>query len=208
MEIIHLIAIINLLTVIFTVNAFPQQQNGQNNFDVFISNSPSDPNTQFDPNAQSDPNTDNYYGIFDPTQRPTRPPRPRPSDVITPDPTFVPTTSPQMMTINEETCTCVPYHMCDPRTNRTKTQASDDEVTGWGKINIRFDPYDCQAVLDVCCFGVDSATIRDPAPPMPPPPRPPTAGCGVRNVGGLDFEVEGADVSSSLLNSTVKSKRG
>lgn len=182
---IHLVAIISLTTVILTVNALPQHDGRlrrQNDFNDFV------------PNAGDDTL---ISSIFDPTsQAPPTPPRRRgPNDIITSDPTFVPTASPQFLTINEETCTCVPYYMCDPSTNRTKAENSDDEVTGWGKIDIRFDAHECQAVLDVCCLGVDNLTVYNPPPPTTPRPKPSEAGCGVRNVGGLDFEVAGAFVS-------------
>lgn len=173
---LHFIAIISLTTVIFTVNAIPQSQ--QNNFGDTVQNVSDD---------------ELIAGIFDPTVRPTPPRRAGPGAVVTGQPVFTPTTSPQTLNIDDQTCTCVSYHLCDPRTNMYKGEDADDDVTGWGKIDIRFDAHDCQAVLDVCCLGVPN--VPNLPPPTTPPPKPPTAGCGVRNVGGLDFEVTGAFVS-------------
>lgn len=108
---------------------------------------------------------------------------------------FSPTSSPTVLTVNEQSCTCVPYHMCDPNSNTVKNDASDDEVTGFGVIDIRFDPLDCQDVLDVCCLGV--AQREEPIVPKPVENVPTqAAGCGVRNVGGLDFQLAGNFVST------------
>lgn len=187
------IAIISLTTVIFTVNAIPQNWRRQRQ---------NDPN--FDPNVY--PNNDEIQNtseniqlieeIFNPPVRQTTPSNRGAGVIVTPDPSFTPTTSPQILTINEQNCTCVPYHMCDPKTNTVRGQENDDEVIGYGKIDIRFDPHDCQEILDVCCIGV--ATIDEPQKPVEPP-KPPEAGCGVRNVGGLDFQVAGAYVSFFFL---------
>lgn len=116
--------------------------------------------------------------------------------VVTPDPTFIPTTAPQtMLNANNQQCTCVPYHMCDPSNNTVRDQAEDDAITGFGLIDIRFDPLDCQDVLDVCCLGVNQR--EEPIVPVSPPNKPTRAsGCGIRNVGGLDFQLTGAFVSA------------
>lgn len=195
----HLIAIIGVTTVIFnTVNAIPQ--NGR----------PSRPNQNFDNydyntnpiDDQSNPSEtqliQDIFGPASPSPPPTRPPQRGAGVIVTPDPTFTPTTSPQMLTINQQNCTCVPYHMCDPKTNTVKNQESNDEEIGYGVIDIRFNPNDCQDVLDVCCIG--AATIDNSEPVPVDPPKPPQAGCGVRNVGGLDFQVAGAFVSNFFLH--------
>lgn len=83
--------------------------------------------------------------------------------------------------------------MCDPNTNTVKGTTSTDEITGFGIIDIRFDETDCQDVLDVCCLGAaTSPTTIEPKPVKNVPTQ--AAGCGVRNVGGLDFELAGAMV--------------
>lgn len=161
------IAIISL-TVIYTVNATPQRRQNQN---------------------QDESNIPEIISQIFP--QPNR----GAGAIVTPDPSFVPipTTSPQMLTINEQNCTCVPYHMCDPNTNTIKNEASDDEVTGFGIIDIRFDAQDCQDVLDVCCIG--PATREEPIIPVEPLDKvTQAAGCGVRNVGGIDFQIAGAEV--------------
>lgn len=195
-----LIAIISLTSVIITVNAIPQngrlrRQNPNENFDFSNANN-------YDPIDDTQRKTEQQLitDVFD--SPPSTPPSMRGAGfVVTPDPSNKPTTSPQILTKNEQNCTCIPYHMCDPRTNTVKNQDSDDEVIGYGKIDIRFDAQDCREVLDVCCLGV-TPTDEPLTPVTPPPPKPPQAGCGVRNVGGLDFEVVGAFVSSFLLFSS------
>lgn len=123
--------------------------------------------------------------------------------VVTPDPTFVPTTAPQtLLTDNNQQCTCVPYHMCDPSNNTVREMAEDNAVTGFGLIDIRFDPLDCQDVLDVCCLGVNQR--EEPIVPVQPTNKPTrAAGCGIRNVGGLDFQITGAFVSDLYLFDSV-----
>lgn len=165
-----IIAIISL-TVIYTVNAIPQRLRPRQNLN----------------NGQ-----DIIDQIFTSSPQPNRA---GPDSVVTPDPTFVPTSSPQMLFVNEQNCTCVPYHMCDPNTNTVKNPTSEDAMIGFGVIDIRFDPLDCQDVLDVCCVG--PATREEPIIPKEPPNvTTQEAGCGVRNVGGLDFEIAGAFVST------------
>lgn len=124
--------------------------------------------------------------------------------IVTPDPTFVPTTAPQtMLNNNNQQCTCVPYHMCDPSNNTVREMAEDDAVTGFGIIDIRFDPLDCQDVLDVCCLGVNQR--EEPIVPAQPTNKPTRAsGCGVRNVGGLDFQIAGAFVSRFYIHLVPK----
>lgn len=125
---------------------------------------------------------------------------------VTPDPTYVPTSSPQILTNqNQQKCTCVPYHKCDPTTNKVKgtadTAAEEDARVGYGLIDIRFqsDLRDCEEILDVCC--IDEAKTDESIPPPTPPTTKPTraAGCGIRNVGGLDFELYGAHVIFCLF---------
>lgn len=118
--------------------------------------------------------------------------------VVTPDPTYVPTSSPQNLVINEQNCTCVPYHMCDPTTNTVKSDpVNTDEITGFGNIDIRFDSHDCQEILDVCCVGVATKEVSIQPKPIKNVPTQ-EAGCGVRNVGGLDFTITGAFVSQNF----------
>lgn len=168
--------LVSVTAVIYAVNAVPQQQNFR----------------QRRPNQNDDQSIEEKIeGIFAP---PSSTENNRGAGaVVTPDPNYIPTQSPQMLTLNEQNCTCVPYHMCDPTTNTVKNQENDDAITGFGVIDIRFDPLDCQDVLDVCCVG--AATREEPI--VPQPMKNVTtqeAGCGVRNVGGLDFELAGAFV--------------
>lgn len=139
-------------------------------------------------------------------QRPTTPRNRGASVIVTPDPNFVPdpTTSPQVLMINQQNCTCVPYHMCDPTTNLVKqvTQADQDAASGFGLIDIRFDPDDCQDVLDVCCSREATSEVSLPPPVTVvdvPRPVPNVAGCGIRNVGGLDFAITGAFVCTLFV---------
>lgn len=129
---------------------------------------------------------------------PTQTPPPRGFGVIvTPEPNVSPTTAPQTLVTDGVQCTCVPYHMCDPNTNSVKNPGDDNVIDGFGLIDIRFDPEDCQDVLDVCCKG---ASVKEE--PIVPPPvtnKPNRAsGCGIRNVGGIDFKITGAFVSNCL----------
>lgn len=72
---------------------------------------------------------------------------------------------------------------------------NDDEITGFGKIDVRFDEDSCEAVLDVCC--INEAQREESIQPKPIRNVPTQeAGCGVRNVGGLDFELAGAFVTT------------
>lgn len=114
--------------------------------------------------------------------------------IVTPEPNFVPTTAPQTLVTNGEQCTCVPYHRCDPTNNSVKDTLANDAAIGFGLIDIRFDPEDCQDVLDVCCRGVDQRQETIVPPPIENKPTR-ASGCGIRIVGGLDFKITGAFVS-------------
>ncbi|XP_055316155.1 phenoloxidase-activating factor 2 [Sitodiplosis mosellana] len=113
--------------------------------------------------------------------------------VVTPDPTYMPTTAPQTSTVNQQNCTCVPYHLCDPNINMVGETANEskNEVTGFGKINVQYDPLDCVDVLDVCCVGAAQRNVSL-VPKLNENVTTQEAGCGVRNVDGLDFELAGA----------------
>lgn len=133
--------------------------------------------------------------VFNTTPNTTPPPRGF-GVIVTPDPVFTPTTAPQTLTNNGEQCTCVPYHMCDPNTNSVKQPGDDNVIDGFGLIDIRFDPEDCQDVLDVCCKG--AAVKEEPIVPPPVTNKPNRAsGCGIRNVGGIDFKITGNLVSKA-----------
>ncbi|GAB0097202.1 phenoloxidase-activating factor 2 [Sergentomyia squamirostris] len=109
-------------------------------------------------------------------------------EIVTPEPIVEPTTAPTILTSNTgEQCKCVPYYLCDPVTNTTRT---DGRFDGFGLIDIRFDPQSCQDVLDVCCKeGKEREDPITPPPVTTQPGRP--RGCGIRNVGGLDFTLLG-----------------
>ncbi|KAH8295237.1 hypothetical protein KR018_009014 [Drosophila ironensis] len=87
-------------------------------------------------------------------------------------------------------CNCVPYYNCDPATNSV---TESDSFDGFGVIDIRFNVDDpiCPSSVDVCC--ADNRTRTKPLNPTPLIERPnQPQGCGVRNVGGLDFTLSGA----------------
>ncbi|EDV94355.1 GH20108 [Drosophila grimshawi] len=88
------------------------------------------------------------------------------------------------------TCNCVPYYMCDPSTNSI---TEDESFDGFGKIDIRFGDNDpiCPASIDVCCEGNRTRDVVLNPTPLDKRPNQPR-GCGIRNVGGLDFELTGA----------------
>lgn len=132
--------------------------------------------------------------------------RPISTSVVTPDPFYTPTSSPQTLVVDDQNCTCVPYHMCDPRTNMVKTDPlNSNEVTGFGNIDIRSDARDCEEALDVCCIG--ASTLEESIKPKPIETAP--AGCGVRNIRGVDFQLVGAFVSQyffqNFFNISIKS---
>jgi len=133
---------------------------------------------------------DNIDSVFGP-QAPTtqRPPNSRGAGVIvTPEPNPDPTQSPQTFVNNGQQCLCVPYYMCDP-TNQTVVD-DGGVVDGFGVIDIRFDPQSCQDVLDVCCNSDKQREVT--IVPVPIEQKPGRAsGCGIRNVGGIDFQLSG-----------------
>lgn len=138
-------------------------------------------------------NIDSVFGTQDPNPPTRRPASNRGAGVIvTPEPIVNPTQSPQTFVTNGQQCLCVPYYNCDP-TNQTVVD-SNNVVDGFGIIDIRFDPQSCQDVLDVCC-QTDKQT-EEPIVPVPIEQKPGRAsGCGIRNVGGIDFELAGNYVS-------------
>ncbi|XP_059608271.1 phenoloxidase-activating factor 2-like [Phlebotomus argentipes] len=109
-------------------------------------------------------------------------------EIVTPEPIVEPTTAPTVLTTGTGgRCTCVPYYLCNPDTNTTR---QDGRFDGFGVIDIRFDPRTCQDYLDVCCGeGKQREEPIKPPPTTSQPNRP--RGCGVRNVGGLDFTLSG-----------------
>lgn len=141
---------------------------------------------------------DNIESVFGP-QSPSSTRRPSNNRgagvVVTPEPIVDPTQSPQTFVNNGQQCLCVPYYMCDP-TNQT---VIDDGgvVDGFGIIDIRFDPQSCQDVLDVCCNSDKQTEV--PIVPVPIAQKPGRAsGCGIRNVGGIDFQLSGNYVNSTV----------
>ncbi|XP_034487615.1 phenoloxidase-activating factor 2 [Drosophila innubila] len=87
-------------------------------------------------------------------------------------------------------CNCVPYYMCDPSTNSITEDGSFD---GFGLIDVRFGDDDpvCPTSVDVCCAGNRTRSeVLNPTPLDQRPNQP--RGCGIRNLGGLDFKLTGA----------------
>lgn len=146
------------------------------------------------PQQQPSTDFDLQKAIEDVFSSSTLPPRRGPGDVLTPEPFVNPTSAPVTLITNGEQCTCVPYHQCDPKTNSSRNQEEIDLSDGFGQIDIRFDPDDCQDVLDVCCKGVNRPETPIIVPPVQTKPNR-ASGCGIRNVDGLDFKLQGAFVS-------------
>lgn len=118
------------------------------------------------------------------SSRPTR--RPGIGDIVTSEP-ITSTSEPQVLKTDDGVkCVCVPYYLCRPDDN---TIRDDGEIDGFGKIDIRFDPYSCQHYLDICC--IDNRTLTEPIVPVPVTDRPnQPKGCGIRNME-VDFEITG-----------------
>lgn len=143
------------------------------------------------PQTNLDPLIASVFGTSDIT---TSAPRNRGfAYIVTPEPIITPTLVPQTLLVNtKDECTCVPYHMCDPSTN-TVREETDGDFDGFGVIDVRFNERACQAVLDVCCKGEFTKEVPImPKPIVQKPNR--AAGCGIRNVGGIDFTLAGATV--------------
>ncbi|KAL7727559.1 hypothetical protein ACLKA6_000115 [Drosophila palustris] len=138
----------------------------------------------------------NIQDIFNTNPGPSQPSQPSgPTggfQVVTPVP--IDPTSPVInfnsVSGKQANCNCVPYYMCDPSTNSITEDGSFD---GFGVIDIRFGEDDpvCPSSVDVCCAG--NRTRTEVLNPTPLDQRPNQArGCGIRNLGGLDFTLSGA----------------
>lgn len=107
-------------------------------------------------------------------------------EVVTPDPLGpnAPTLSPMtLITAQGDRCTCVPYFMCKP-------EAEFAEQNKFNEIDVNYNPESCQDVLDVCCRDEDSLVVpMNNTPGTAPPTR--IRGCGLRNIGGIDFSLTG-----------------
>ncbi|XP_055627239.1 phenoloxidase-activating factor 2-like [Toxorhynchites rutilus septentrionalis] len=107
-------------------------------------------------------------------------------EIVTPDPLGpnTPTLSPMtLITAQGGTCTCVPYFMCRP-----EPEFADQNK--FNEIDVNYNPETCQDVLDVCCRPEDSLVVpMNNTPGTVPPGRP--RGCGLRNIGGIDFTLTG-----------------
>lgn len=120
------------------------------------------------------------------------------SEIVTPEPNLNEGSNPVIPEKNNdetaEECTCVSYYLCDPVNN--KFRGEEEVFDGFGVIDIRFNENDCPQSLDVCCKGVNQK--EEPIVPPPPPSR--GGGCGIRNVGGLDFQLaDNTVIKSNLL---------
>lgn len=136
---------------------------------------------------------DSVFGPQTVTQRPTS--NRGFGNIVTPEPFIQPTSVPTTLKQNTaDECTCVPYHMCDPSNNMIRTDADAGDFDGFGVIDVRFDARECQAVLDVCCKGQFQREVTIPVKPVVQKPNR-AAGCGIRNLGGIDFQLAGANVS-------------
>ncbi|XP_055387040.1 phenoloxidase-activating factor 2 [Condylostylus longicornis] len=117
------------------------------------------------------------------------------NQIVLPEP-LGPTEEPQIFIKDNVQCRCVPYHRCDPRNNTVINDSpdgntnEDEQIDGFGLLDIRFDSQSCQDVLDVCC-GYEKISEKPlPVKPVVTQPTRPT-GCGIRNVGGIDFQITG-----------------
>ncbi|XP_037948478.1 phenoloxidase-activating factor 2 [Teleopsis dalmanni] len=113
------------------------------------------------------------------------------NQIVTPEPVDPSKPLPNFTSVSGRAqCNCVPYHMCDPSTNSV---TEDETFDGFGLIDLRADFNDpvCEHYLDVCCDN--NRTLPTSLKPTPVENRPnrPT-GCGIRNVGGVDFNITGA----------------
>ncbi|ALC46027.1 CG40160 [Drosophila busckii] len=165
------------LLVVAAVGAAPQQQtsNVDRNIDSIFNTNPS----IFEQTAGQQQQQQQQQ-----SQTPTR--RPGFSEIVTPEPNVTPINF-ESISGKSATCNCVPYYMCDPSTNSI---TEDGTFDGFGAIDIRFgndDPI-CPSSVDVCCAGnrTRAETLTPTAPVRP-------RGCGIRNVGGLDFTLVGAN---------------
>uniref|UniRef100_A0A240PMR5 Phenoloxidase-activating factor 2 n=1 Tax=Anopheles atroparvus TaxID=41427 RepID=A0A240PMR5_ANOAO len=97
---------------------------------------------------------------------------------------LLPTAAPQtLLTAQGERCTCVPYFSCRP-----EQEFADQNK--FNEINVNYNPESCQDVLDVCCRDIDSLVVpMNNTPGELPVGRP--RGCGLRNIGGIDFTLTG-----------------
>lgn len=151
--------------------------------------------------AQADINSTilDVFGSGPPdNQVPRAPPRNRGfATVVTPEPFPDPTLTPTILLSNTvDECTCVPYYLCDPNSNTVRTEEPAGDFDGFGVIDIRFGERSCQDVLDVCCKGVNRKEEPIVVKPIVQKPNR-AAGCGIRNVGGLDFKLAGATVNKN-----------
>lgn len=109
------------------------------------------------------------------------------SVIVTPEPNDPSNPQPMFNSISGKgLCNCVPYHMCDPSTNSI---TEDGEFDGFGLIDLRVNIDDpvCPHYLDVCCDN--NRTRSESLTPTPQDTR--SRGCGIRKVGGIDFNITG-----------------
>lgn len=146
---------------------------------------------------------DAVFGPATATQPAARPPSSRTrgfGNIVTPEPPGAGQQPLRNQPATEEPCTCVSYHMCDPANNRLIAGAAAvPDFDGFGVIDIRADFRECEAVLDVCCMGQFQREVTIPVPPVEQKKNR-AAGCGIRNVGGLDFQLAGVKVSVGRAN--------
>lgn len=165
-----------LAVLVYASNALPQQQPQQNPDPSLISLVDS----VFGQNPTAQPNRG--FGVVV---------TPVPIDQVVPTDTFTSITG-------KSQCNCVAYHLCDPNTKTANPVTDSGDFDGFGLIDIRFnkdsdlDAPSCEHFLDVCCDG--GSTRNQSLTPTPQEQRPNRPqGCGVRNVGGIDFNITGAN---------------
>ncbi|XP_065365727.1 phenoloxidase-activating factor 2 [Calliphora vicina] len=171
------LSLLALSVLLVSVTALPQRQQSQQTVDPSIVTL-----------------VDNVFGQNTGQQQPTS----GFGVVVTPVPIDPSAPSDEFTSISGRAqCNCVPYHQCDPNT-QTTTPVDDGAFDGFGLIDIRFnrDSDDnapsCEHFLDVCCDGGHTRNVSlTPTPQEERPNRP--KGCGVRNVGGIDFNITGAN---------------
>ncbi|XP_013099463.2 phenoloxidase-activating factor 2 [Stomoxys calcitrans] len=175
-----------ILSFLVYGNALPQQSTGTYDPDItaLVDNVFGQPNQQ---QQQQQQQQQPQQPATQTTRKPTGF-----ANIVTPDPIGANT---QFNSISGRSqCNCVPYHLCDP-SNNTPATMEDDIFDGFGLIDIRFNRDDdpvCAHFLDVCCDGNHTRSESlNPKPQEERPNRP--KGCGVRNVGGIDFNITGAN---------------
>lgn len=96
-------------------------------------------------------------------------------------------------------CYCVPYHECSDNKRTTDLNSN-------AKTEIQYNGGFCEHYLDVCCGQGGTSAPQPPTQGSVAPTQAPASnnkneiasGCGIRNENGIDFNLNGVDVSTKL----------